>query len=227
MTPTIITSHRSPNHNPRDGAAISLIVLHATAGEFASSLAWLCSRASKVSCHYLISKSGLIYQLVPDDRAAWHAGASQWFELGSVAIRQRSIGIELVNTNTGRDPYSAVQREAARDLCRALVARYAIVPDMLVRHSDIAMPRGRKSDPAGFPWTDWKQSVFATTVSPLIRTVKAGPRGAIAQQDRTPSAPTAGVWYPPGSWIQVDDLTADYWHAQDGTGFIPRGQVEE
>jgi N-acetylmuramoyl-L-alanine amidase-like protein len=70
-------------------------------------------------------------------------------------------------------------------------------------------------------------SAVRATPSPLVRTVKAGPRGAIAQQDRKPSAPTAGLWYPPGSWIQVDDLTADYWHAQDGTGFIPRGQVEE
>jgi N-acetylmuramoyl-L-alanine amidase len=36
---------------------------------------WLINPEAQVSCHYLIDEEGLVYQLVEEDKRAWHAGA--------------------------------------------------------------------------------------------------------------------------------------------------------
>ena len=160
------TSYVSPNHSSRNGRGVSLLVLHATAGNAASSLGHLINPApggkpqNAVSIHYLIAKSGAVYQLVPEALAAWHAGAATWLGLGSDAIRECSIGIELENRNDSRDPYPAEQMDALTELARALIDRYHIRRENVVRHLDIAVPRGRKSDPAGFPWMGWVDALY-------------------------------------------------------------------
>lgn len=159
MTIAINTSIRSPNYGSRSGRSISMIVLHATAGTARSALAWLTNPAARVSAHYLIDKGGQIYRLVPDEYAAWHAGRAAW--RGETAINEISLGIELENANTGRDPYPTAQLHALIQLTREKVAQYGIAPDMVVRHLDVAIPRGRKNDPAGFPWAEFLHHVFA------------------------------------------------------------------
>src|SRR5688572_29247709 len=119
---------RSPNYSPRGTQAISMIVLHATAGSARGALAWLTNPAARVSAHYPIEKSGRIYHLVPDECAAWHAGRASW--RGQTAINELSIGIELENANDGRDPYPPEQIEALLELAREKVARYRIAPEM-------------------------------------------------------------------------------------------------
>ncbi len=163
MTYPIDTSHHSPNHDPRN-ARISMLVIHATVGSYASSLAWLCSPQSRVSTHYLLRKDGHIAQLVPDALAAWHAGKSMWH--GETDINERSIGIELENRNDGRDPYPPAQLRAAHWLCQSLIARYNIERGDVVRHLDVAMPRGRKTDPAGLPWPAFADSLYIDVPDP-------------------------------------------------------------
>ncbi|MCS6840193.1 MAG: N-acetylmuramoyl-L-alanine amidase [Roseiflexus sp.] len=158
MTVAINTSIRSPNYGSRRGRSISMIVLHATAGSARSALAWLTNPAARVSAHYLIDKAGQIYRLVPDEYAAWHAGRAEW--RGETAINEISLGIELENANNGHDPYPMAQLNALVDLTREKVAQYRIAPDMVVRHLDIAIPRGRKNDPAGFPWVEFLRRIF-------------------------------------------------------------------
>jgi len=159
----------SPNHSSRNGAAISMIVLHATVGDYKSALAWLRNPQTKnpddrVSTHYLIRKDGHVTQLVTDDRCAWHAGRASW--LGHTDINERSLGIELENDNSGRDPYPAVQLDAARALCREKIARYYIMRGNIVRHLDVATPKGRKTDPAGFPFVAFVDSLYAAPMAP-------------------------------------------------------------
>jgi hypothetical protein len=157
-------SHSSPNRSGRLGRPISMLVIHATAGSLASAIAWLCSPPSKVSTHYIVSKRGLIFQLVPDDWAAWHAGRALWH--GETAINEISLGIELENANDGRDPYPPVQLDSAVRLCREKCTAYQIAPDMVVRHLEVAIPKGRKTDPAGFPWAEFTARLFATSPQP-------------------------------------------------------------
>lgn len=51
-----------------------LIILHKTLGIYPGDLSWLTSKRSGVSANYLINREGQIFQLVPDDKMAWHSG---------------------------------------------------------------------------------------------------------------------------------------------------------
>jgi N-acetyl-anhydromuramyl-L-alanine amidase AmpD len=161
MVYQIDSSRRSPNFSTREGRAVGMLVLHATVGSYGSSLSWLCNPTSGVSSSYLISKLGHIACLVPDDKAAWHAGKSFWKGLISAEIQHQSIGIELENANDGRDPWPAAQLDATAWLMQSLIATYHIPREMVVRHLDIAIPKGRKTDPAGFPWAAFVDRLYA------------------------------------------------------------------
>ena len=213
MSYAIDTSHPSPNHSARAGAPITMIVMHATVGSYESSLAWLTNPSSGVSTHYLISKAGHIAQLVPTDLAAWHAGRSQWFNLGSEDIQRQSIGVELENANDGHDPYPPAQIASATLLGRDLVARYQIVRDMVVRHLDIATPRGRKTDPAGLLWPAFRDGLYSGR---LYRAITCAP----ILQDRRADAPLAGT-ATSGTVEQIDDVQQGYVHLASGLGFSP------
>jgi N-acetyl-anhydromuramyl-L-alanine amidase AmpD len=176
----IDTAIRSPNHGPRGEQQISMIVLHATAGSAPSALAWLTNRAARVSAHYLIEKSGHTYQLVDDEYAAWHAGRASW--QGQTAINECSLGIELVNDNSGRDTYPPEQIQALLELAQAKVAQYQIAPNMITRHRDVALPRGRKTDPAGFPWPEFMARLFPQAPPPSERPPRPSPPGPTLAQ---------------------------------------------
>ncbi len=85
-----VVVHPSPNHSDRGGIAVDTIMVHSTGGSLHGSLEWLSHPRSKVSAHYLISKDGVIYKLVPVTRAAWHAGRCRVPD-----ANRRSIGIEM------------------------------------------------------------------------------------------------------------------------------------
>jgi len=84
----------SPN---RGGKIVpSLVVMHYTAGHDAeSAIQTLSDPKNKASAHVVIDTNGAITQLVPFNRAAWHAGPSEY--QGLKGINNHSIGIELVN----------------------------------------------------------------------------------------------------------------------------------
>lgn len=107
----------------------------------------LCDAAAEVSAHYLISETGEVLALVPEEKRAWHAGAGQW--RGMDDINSRSIGVELANT--GLQPFAAAQMRALEGLLGELMARWAIPAHGVIAHSDMAP--GRKGDPgARFDW---------------------------------------------------------------------------
>lgn len=128
----------------------------------------LCNPDTQVSAHYLIGADGEVLSLVPEALRAWHAGAGRW---GNVAdVNSRSIGIELANT--GATPFAAAQMDALTDLLKDIKARWAIRPERVIGHSDMAP--GRKIDPgARFDWrrlaregiSVWPQSQSTT---PLV-----------------------------------------------------------
>ncbi len=143
-----IASRPSPNKSPRRSREIDLVVLHATVGNFEPSVHWLRDPASKVSAHYVVGRDGQTVQLVPEAQTAWHAGRSIW--RGIADVNDRSIGIEIENTNDGHDVYPEEQLEAVIWLCVRICRLYAVQPVDVVGHLDVAP--GRKTDPAGFPW---------------------------------------------------------------------------
>jgi N-acetylmuramoyl-L-alanine amidase len=143
----------SPNHAPRpEGAAVDVLVLHYTELSLQDSLDILRdeTREHRVSAHYVLAEDGTPYRLVPEDRAAWHAGRSYW--RGREALNATSIGVEIVNLHGDRYDYPPAQVAALTELCHGILKRHpAIVPRNVVGHSDIA-PK-RKIDPGlRFPW---------------------------------------------------------------------------
>jgi len=155
----IIRTHTTPNVTQRRNP-VRCLVIHATAGGEAGALSWLCNPASRVSADFVIGKQGNIWQLNADLDAAftWHAGKSAWRGLEMQGtLNPVSIGIELANLNNGRDPYPPPQIAALTNLVRTLMARYAIPLDHVVRHLDVSP--GRKTDTAGFPWTEWRAAL--------------------------------------------------------------------
>lgn len=128
------------------------IVLHYTGMETgAAALERLRDPASEVSAHYVVEEDGRIFQLVPEDRRAWHAGKSFWD--GETDVNSASIGIEIVNGghDFGSPAFPDAQIEAVIALCRDIAQRHGIEPQNVLAHSDIAP--GRKADPGElFPW---------------------------------------------------------------------------
>ena len=127
-----------------------MVVLHYTAMASADdALERLCNPAQEVSAHYLISASGAVFQLVPEELRAWHAGAGRWGDVTDV--NSRSIGIELANT--GATPFAAPQMLALEELLSGILGRHKIRPERVIAHSDMAP--ARKSDPG--PKFDWRR----------------------------------------------------------------------
>lgn len=147
------TSHTSPNSEPRT-EPISAIVLHHGAGTRRSDLLTLTSARSRVSAHYYVCRDGTIYQMVPDTRIAWHAGKSAL--AGVEDVNAFSLGVETEHTT---DPdagplhldWPAAQLASLRWLCQTKMREYGIPTSRVVSHRAVALPPGRKSDPAHPP----------------------------------------------------------------------------
>lgn len=106
-----IQVERSPNHGGKFPAnQPDTIVIHYTAGRSAkSAVKTLMREGSGVSAHLVMAREGEIYQLVPFDTVAWHAGPSTW--AGRTGLNKYSIGIEIDNagplTRTGDGNFAA------------------------------------------------------------------------------------------------------------------------
>lgn len=115
-----------------------------------------------VSVHYLISEDGkTVFEVVPETKAAHHAGKGNWGFVNSV--NQYSIGIALVNKGVTEaelkekgwranfPKYPDAQINTLIALSKVLVKKWNIKPWNIVGHSDIAPQR--KFDPGlQFPW---------------------------------------------------------------------------
>lgn len=141
----------SPNFNERL-LPLDAIILHYTDMTSAEeALAWLSNLESRVSAHYLIDEEGQIFQLVAEDKRAWHAGESYW--QGCTDLNSCSIGIELANPghSHGYQPFPEAQIASLIRLCKDIRKRWHIPSERILGHSDVA-PR-RKQDPGHlFPW---------------------------------------------------------------------------
>ncbi len=145
----------SPNQDVRRP---NLIVIHFTEQHSVQqSLDTLRSRNSggPVSAHYLIGADGRNYQLVSDERRAWHAGSGSW---GSFTdLNSASIGIEL--DNDGKSPFAEAQIQSLLVLLEDLCTRLRIPRSQIIGHQDLAPTR--KPDPGPlFPWKRLAEAGF-------------------------------------------------------------------
>jgi N-acetylmuramoyl-L-alanine amidase len=153
MSPPAIRDRPSPNHDNRGTPQrIDMLVLHYTGmATAATALDRLCDPATRVSAHYVVEESGIVWRLVPETRRAFHAGRSCWE--GQSELNAISLGIEIVNPGHqwGYRPFPEEQMSALEQLCHDILARNPIPSRRIVGHSDIAPDR--KSDPGElFDW---------------------------------------------------------------------------
>lgn len=129
----------------------TLIVIHYTGdNSLEGALSWLCATQSQVSAHLVIAKDGTVYQLVPFNIKAWHAGNSSYN--GRRGVNSFSIGIENVGFG---DEWPKEQVDAIREVLGAISRAYTI--EDIVGHEDVAP--GRKTDPGpNFPWNEVTRS---------------------------------------------------------------------
>lgn len=133
--------------SPNRGGVIepTLVVIHYTGdNSLSGALSWLTSKSSKVSAHLVIGKLGEIYQLIPFNLKAWHAGVSSYD--GRSGVNGFSIGIECVGVG---DNWPETQ-VAALERCLDVIMSVYDIAD-IVGHEHVA-PK-RKVDPGpNFPW---------------------------------------------------------------------------
>lgn len=128
---------------------IKYIIIHHTKVDLDTTLK-LFTIAGMPNAHYVIDKDGAIYNLLPEEHIAHHAGQqenSRWE--GDSHLNRNSIGIELVNN--GCELFPEKQIASLIWLAQDIMPRYNIAPYYVLGHSDIAPTR--KDDPgAHFPW---------------------------------------------------------------------------
>ncbi|PJJ62908.1 N-acetylmuramoyl-L-alanine amidase [Chryseobacterium geocarposphaerae] len=133
------------------------LILHYTALPDDKSVAVLTQQ--EVSAHYLVNNTGdnEIYQLVDENKRAYHAGVSSW--RSDKNLNDTSIGIEIVNAGFRTDSaktrvfaaFSDDQIKKVAALAKDIITRYQIPATNVLAHSDIAATR--KQDPGPlFPW---------------------------------------------------------------------------
>lgn len=145
----------SVHSSSRAGASILAIVIHATAGT--DSRSWLVDNVRGVSTHFLIQKDGIIYRMVPDDRAAHHVGYSA-IPIGDRTYtrntfpgpNQISLGVELENLNDGVDTYPDAQMLALGFVLNEWQRLYPKAE--MFFHRDIDTQG--KTDPRRLSWPD-------------------------------------------------------------------------
>jgi N-acetylmuramoyl-L-alanine amidase len=164
-----------------DGGSVmpnpKFLVIHYTEGMSALSSIdyWKSSAAKGVCAHFVIERTGELYQCRSCQTTCWHVGASQW--KGVAGLNSCSIGIELANAGCkisrgllfGKYPardgfieaqhkhggpvrqweiFPSAQLKTCFALARALTAQFRFQD--ILGHDDAAP--GRKIDPGpGFP----------------------------------------------------------------------------
>lgn len=158
-----MVSRPSPNSEPRRGTKIDAIILHHTGSNRASvdlATLRLGKGPHRVSAHFLLAPDGTLYRLVPDERAAWHAGVSSLHGQTQPTVNLRSLGIEITNDGSNQTPFTEAQYRVLEKLVPYLARTYRVPKENIVGHRDVAP--GRKTDPAdNFDWARVRRAVEA------------------------------------------------------------------
>lgn len=131
----------------RSADLIDTVIVHSVYNPFAGEAHSLDAilgifKGYDVIAHYIIGRSGQIYQTVDEKNIAWHAGRSRVPD-GRTQVNNFSIGIEMINSL--EDEYTDEQYASLRALIKDIDARQGI--DYIFGHDEIAV-----EDPWNFDW---------------------------------------------------------------------------
>lgn len=164
------------------------LVIHATAGG-SSEGAVSVIKSGKASFHWLVPDENepqhgqLVWACIPEARAAWHvrnACRHPAVNDGATKANHWSLGIEVVNRQTGGDPFSPWQLEATARIVRYCWAKY---PNLRHVVAHARLDPSRRSDPGLlFDWERFRALVLDAGPEPLP--------GSVAAATPAPALPT-------------------------------------
>ena len=160
---------------------VEAIVYHYTADNFGPSLNTLLNPASNTSAHFIVDRTGSIWQLAALSDRTWHAGGKTSRLFGKPNTNGRTIGIEIVNwglltkhvdgwrshrsiklsdtdvvigpDGRGWERYPAPQMESLAELVDRLVVEFPVLADRSRHVGHETVDPTRKTDPgAAFDW---------------------------------------------------------------------------
>lgn len=132
-----------------------------------------CLDKHGVSAHYLIDLGGTVWQLISEDKKAWHAGISRMPEDGREGVNAFSIGIELIGSED--TDFTEAQYQALALLTKDILSRHPL--QYIYGHCDVAP--GRKTDPWDLDWSRYREDILRSRIianlqfSPLATAVPA------------------------------------------------------
>jgi N-acetylmuramoyl-L-alanine amidase len=146
----IITAPTDKYGDRKENATPSLLILHSMGCPVDQALNILTGPEIEASAHYYIPQDGTVYQIVPEDKRAWHAGRGRWCDITD--INSHSIGIELgwseqvmaeENEESVPGPFTPAQMESLTILSQQIMAKWNIRPENVLGHSDVDPVRKR------------------------------------------------------------------------------------
>ena len=152
---------------------IKAVVIHATAGS-SSEGAISVMRSGVASFHWLVPDEDeaqhgqFVWACAPEARAAWHVRNSVSHpdvNSGATKVNHWSLGIEVVNAQSGADAFSDWQVETTARIVRHCWAKY---PNLVHVVSHAKLDPERRSDPgANFPWPKFRSLVLNLPSEPV------------------------------------------------------------
>lgn len=124
------------------------IVIHYTANDGQNATAkgnanYFHGASREASAHYVVDEGDVIYQCVPDNRAAWAVGGNKYPNNGGkfygVCTNFNSISIEMVSHTDSQGKYyiPAATIEHTLELTKTLQRKYGILNSHVIRHYDV------------------------------------------------------------------------------------------
>lgn len=218
----LLTSKNNVKFLPN--APDSLIIHYTAGGNAESSARYLQDANVKASAHLVIGRTGEIFQIVPFDKIAWHAGNSYYG--GRLGFNNFSIGIELDNagilTKTGNEYLSWFGRKYPQSEVMEAIHRNEMAPKFWHTYTEIQLklnmeiagliiatyPKisqilgheeispGRKQDPGpAFPLDKFRRTVLGDNRDDLAAGSHDLPKSGLVVPDKLNIRSGAGIAY--------------------------------
>lgn len=211
MTVKSIPCRRDNYGGPRT-QPVEYLVVHYTAGDGDTAQdngRYFARERVDASAHYFVDEAGAVAS-VPEDQVAWHCGAASYRH--PRCRNGNSIGIELCSVKRdGVYGFRAATLLNGAALVSALMDRYAIPLDRVLRHYDVT----GKCCPAPFvtdeaAWQDFLQRLEALMTQQQFDAYLAQHLQAVGQQLPAAWSEDARTWAEGAGILQGDDAGMRY-----------------
>ena len=206
-TPHINRSHKwqSPNRGGR--RTPEAIVWHIADGSLDGTLSWLTSPESQASSNYVVSREGVIFELVPPDVTPWTNGlickpdlasplVKRWVDAGTYP-NEPTITIECIGYSSKRAGGSLAEPQVASlvILTAWLCQEHGIPPDRQHILGHYQIDACNRWNCPGFSAAEWQQWV-ARVAAMLADAPAPGPRpfAAAYRDGRARALAFSGIW---------------------------------